>query len=71
MIVRELIEKLQHLDPDLHVFVSGYEGGCEDINIGDVKDVALNVNEEWYYGKHEFAENVDKSKYKIVKGIVL
>ncbi len=27
MTIKELIEKLQQLDPDLHVFTTGYEGG--------------------------------------------
>ena len=71
MTVGELIEKLQQLDPDIHVFVQGYEGGFEDVSVSDIKDMALNVNEEWYYGKHEFAENVEKTQYKIVKGIIL
>ena len=30
MTVKELIEQLQQLDPDLHVFVRGYEGGYDD-----------------------------------------
>ena len=29
MTVKELIEQLQTLDPDLHVFVRGYEGGYD------------------------------------------
>ena len=30
MKVGELIEQLQQLDPELHVFVRGYEGGYDD-----------------------------------------
>ncbi len=75
MTVKELIEQLQQLDPDLHVFTSGYEGGYNDVYVGEEMEIALNVHDEWYYGKHEDASTEyhvpDKSKYKIVKGIIL
>jgi hypothetical protein len=76
MTVKELIEQLQQLDPDLHVFVSGYEGGYNDAGpIGPVMEIALDVHKEWYYGKHEEADTAyyvpDKSKHTIVKGIIL
>ena len=75
MTVKELIEQLQQLDPDLRVFTEGYEGGYNDAVIvpSNVMEIALNVHEEWYYGKHERIDKVhsDKSKFKIVKGIVL
>ena len=59
MTVKELIEKLQTLDPDLHVFVSGYEGGYEDVGISPIKEIALNYHTEWYYGKHEVTDRDD------------
>jgi hypothetical protein len=75
MTVKELIEQLQQLDPDLHVFTAGYEGGYNDVYVGEEMEIALDVHEEWYYGKHEDASTEyhvpDKSKFKIVKGIVL
>lgn len=76
MTVKELIEQLQQLDPDLYVFTRGYEGGFDDVEfISDPIDMALNVNEVWYYGKHEKVhKRADKSnytKYKIVKGITI
>jgi len=74
MTVKELIEQLQQLDPDLHVFVRGYEGGYDNVGISEVKEIALDVHEEWYYGRHEdvnYSLIEDKSKYKIVKGIIL
>ena len=76
MTVKELIEQLQQLDPDLHVFVQGYEGGYDDAGpVSNVMDIALDIHEEWYYGKHEDADTVyyvpDKDKYTIVKGIIL
>ena len=72
MIVKELIEKLQTLDPNLRVFVSGYEGGYDDAAIpNNIMDIALDYHDEWYYGKHEDANMVDKTKYTIVEGVIL
>jgi hypothetical protein len=53
MNVKELIEKLSHFDPELMVIVSGYEGGVDEVNNVGKVNVKLNVNTEWYYGKHE------------------
>ena len=74
MTVKELIEKLQTLDPDLHVFVRGYEGGYDDVGpITPPNDFALDFHDEWYYGKHEVADypGVEEGDYTIVKGVVL
>ena len=59
MKVRELIEQLQKLDQDKLIVINGYEGGCDFPNhIYQVK-VNLNVNTEWYYGKHEYVMPFD------------
>lgn len=74
MTVGELIEKLQDLDPNLRVFTRGYEGGYDDVCVSEERSMALNVNTEWYYGKHDnVTESLPKSikEYKVVKGIVL
>ncbi len=74
MTVKELIEKLYQLDPDLRVFTYGYEGGYNDLEkILQEDEMALNVHNEWYYGKHDLVSLIreDKSKFTIVKGIVL
>jgi hypothetical protein len=75
MTIKELIEKLQTLDPNLHVFTDGYEGGFHFAEVSTKINIfCLRVNEEWYYGPHELIEHVykdDKSKYEQVKGIVL
>ena len=71
MTVKELIEQLQQLDPELHVFVDGYEGGYEDVSISEVKDIALNVYNDWWMGEHD---NYDETKHidnTVVKGIIL
>lgn len=74
MTVKELIEQLQTFDPDLQIFINGYEGGFNDITpiAGNVVDMVLDYNTEWYYGKHELAEQItDVAEYKIVKGIII
>lgn len=74
MTVKELIQKLSELDPELHVFTHGYEGGYSDVSDEFRQEIiALNYHEEWYYGKHEAIRFIkkDKSKYQIVKGIIL
>jgi hypothetical protein len=61
MNVKQLIEKLSAYDPETMVIVSGYEGGVNEAEYaGDVK-IKLNVNTEWYYGKHEVADRDDET----------
>jgi hypothetical protein len=73
MTVKELIAQLSELDPELHVFIPGYEGGYNYAELSGVKDIYLNVNPEDYYGPHDTRDNCrqDPSNYKQVKGIVL
>ena len=77
MTVKQLIEVLQKVeDQDMRVMISGYERGFNELETtaNNVQDIALGVNEEWYYGSHEIAEDVQRSnldKYKIVKAIIL
>jgi len=61
MTVEELIAELQKHDPKLQVIISGYEGGVDDIGCVIPQKIALNVNTEWYYGKHE---TVDHMSYR-------
>ena len=62
MKVKELIEKLSQLDPELMVVRSGYEGGVDEVTDYGLCDIELNVNDEWYYGKHEVLEKRDKPR---------
>jgi hypothetical protein len=83
MTVKQLIEKLSQIeDQDLRVMVKGYEGGYDDLVIGNgdqdntpvIIKIALDVNDEWYYGRHERIENIyqrDLENYTIVKAIIL
>ena len=67
MTVKELIEHLQTLDPELRVFTKGYEGGYEDAGApATIRNFILNYHEQWYYGPHEVTE-----EHSDVKGIIL
>jgi hypothetical protein len=75
MKVRELIQALSKIeDQDALVMTSGYEGGfcdIENLNLEPI-DMALNVNDEWYYGAHERAEDrYHLDKFQVVKAIIL
>lgn len=53
MKVKELIEKLQSMDPEEPVIKSGYEGGMVDVTNVGYCHIELNVNSEWWQGPHE------------------
>ncbi len=61
------------MDPELHVFVPGYEGGYHYVLPSEVKTFCLNVNTAWFYGPHDDPKmcSQDPSTYEQVKGIVL
>ena len=72
MKVKELIEKLQALDPEMEVMRHGYEGGVENVTLLDVTPVALNVNELWYYGSHEEVyEDDEHPGHEIITAVVI
>lgn len=57
MNVGELIEKLQRYDPEQMVVIDGYEGGYDTADEVHEMKIKLNVNELWYYGKHEIVDD--------------
>lgn len=65
MKVKDLIEHLKLINPELMVVRPGYEGGVTEISHVTIITVALNVNEEWYYGEHE---QIDEYSHKEHKG---
>lgn len=83
MTVRELIESLSKIeDKEIRVMTRGYEGGVNDMvivngiedNTPAIVHVALDVNTEWYYGRHERVDDMydaTSSQYHIVKAIIL
>jgi hypothetical protein len=63
MTVKELIEQLQTLDPELRVFTRGYEGGYEDADAPTtIREFKLNYHGAWYYGPHEVVEENGDTK---------
>ena len=77
MTVRELIKALTEIeDQEVRVMVRGYEGGVDDIKdkTPAIENIALDVNDKWYYGKHERVDDMydaTNSEYHIVKAIIL
>ena len=75
MTVKQLIEELSKIeDQDLRVMTSGYEKGFDDLETkaNNIQLMALDVYTEWYYGKHELAQDTDHlDKFQIVKAIIL
>ena len=60
MKVSELITKLQELDQDKMIVISGYEGGCNFPNTLSKANIVLDQNTEWYYGKHDYIYSYDE-----------
>ena len=74
MKVKQLIEVLSQLDSELMVVVAGYEGGVNEVDKSELCNIELNVNDEWYYGKHEMLAKGEEPQNKdstIVKGVKL
>ena len=53
MKVKELIAQLHLCNPEQMIVIDGYEGGFKEVETIEQINLRLNVNEEWYYGKHE------------------
>lgn len=72
MTIKQLIEKLSEMDPELEVYIRGYEDGYDDLYVLEPITVCKNVNTEWWLGKHEDRQNLKHSdEYEQAKGIVL
>ena len=62
MTVKELIDHLQTLDPELRIFTKGYESGFDDIIVEPTTShFVLNEQTEWYYGPHTRVKEVSQS----------
>ena len=53
MKIKDLIKELQQHDPEMQVVRAGYEGGVDFVSAIRCYEVALDVNLDWWYGKHE------------------
>jgi len=65
MTIQQLIDVLSKFDPQLQVFVDGYEDYFDDFEISDEVTITKKHNESWYYGEYE------KSETGEIKGIIL
>jgi hypothetical protein len=65
MKIKDLIAELQKHDPEMQVVRSGYEGGVEFVSRVLCYEVAIDVNTDWWYGKHELIRHdLDKEAYE-------
>ena len=70
MNVGELMDELSKFEPETMVVVTGYEGGYTSRIAIREQEIAINVNQEWYYGEHEdlsiaeMREKYNKAKNK-------
>jgi hypothetical protein len=70
MKIKELIEKLQAFDPELEVYVDGYENGYDTPQEPFQSPIRLNVHDEWYYGAHELHRATDDGQPDAVAIII-
>lgn len=76
--IKQLIAALQAYDPDLPIMLPGYEGGVYSPQPKlHQATIALEVNQEWYYGPHEVVDVEDPyqqeqySQFKQTKAVIL
>ena len=67
--VRELIDALSDYDGHLPVYISGYEGGLEDLKLENIRVVLVRrwENPSDYFGPHEQHDAGDE----LVKGLAI
>ena len=56
--IQDLIGLLSTYPPDWKPAIRGYEGGYKTLHTVKPKELLLNVNDEWYYGKHDDIDSV-------------
>jgi hypothetical protein len=70
MKVKDLIQELQKLDPELLVVVAGYEGGVDEVkNITQYK-IELDSYKDWaFFGNHAALEDIE-DRYSLSSTVV-
>jgi len=70
MKVKDLIQELQKLDPELLVVVAGYEGGVDELkNITQYK-IELDTYKDWaFFGDHAALEDIE-DRYSLSSTVV-
>jgi hypothetical protein len=70
MNVAELIELLNHCDPEMRVVVAGYEGGVSDVGGLHPIPIILNVNTGWpSLGKHEPCQSHEQDELALIVSV--
>ena len=65
MKVSDLIQILSQYDPETVLVIPGYEGGFSPIHGVTKKELLKDVNDEWYYGPHDYIHSVhDPESYQ-------
>ena len=59
MKVIDLLTLLSQMPSEADVVVKGYEGGVDDVVNVELVKIEKDVHAEWYYGRHEIAEDGD------------
>lgn len=63
--VSDLIQILSQYDPDTIICIPGYEGGFSPIHGVKKTELLKDVNDEWYYGPHDYIHSVhDPESYQ-------
>ena len=75
MKVKDLIQELQKLDPELLVVVAGYEGGVDEVKSLTQYKIELDAHKGWaFFGDHCALEDIE-DRYSpsstIVNGVKL
>ncbi len=60
--VSDLLDFLQTLPPDLLITFPNQEGGFKSVKGLVCKELLLNVNDEFWYGKHDWPHSVPDSE---------
>ena len=64
--VKQLIEKLQQMNPDTIVLTRSYEDGYDPAIEIEEHDVITWKDSEWYYGDYRDAEPDDEESFKAI-----
>jgi hypothetical protein len=60
MKVKDLIQELQKLDPELLVVVAGYEGGVDEVKNLTQYKIELNAYKDWaFFGDHRALDDIE------------
>jgi hypothetical protein len=60
MKVKDLIQELQKLDPELLVVVAGYEGGVDEVKNLTQYKIELDAHKDWaFFGDHRALYDIE------------